>query len=353
MSLTEDIRTRARQIGFDFASVAPAEPAPDAERLTQWLAAGMHGTMTWMEDPHGERRDPRRALPWVRSLVLVGLGYDTGAAPSTDPARGAISRYAWGTDYHREVRARLALLQEAIGSLAPGCHTQPFVDTSPIMEKGHAAAAGLGWQGKHTNLLRVRYGSWFFLGGLATDLELEADRPARDHCGTCARCIDICPTRAIVAPYVLDARLCIAYLTIENRGPIPVELRPAIGNRIFGCDDCQAVCPWNKFAVRSTIAGFAPRAGNLDAELPGLFALSQGQWNRRFGPTPVRRAHYDGFLRNVAVALGNWGTAEAAAALRTRANDPSPLVREHVVWALEQCARRAAIAVPAVAREHG
>jgi epoxyqueuosine reductase len=347
MSLAEGIRAQARDAGFDFVGVAPARPAPDAERFSEWLGQGMHGTMTWMEDPQGHRRDPRRALPWSRSLVLVGLGYCTGDLPSPDPSHGAISRYAWGRDYHRQVRTRLAVLQTAIGRLAPGCRTMPFVDTSPMLEKGHAEAAGLGWRGKHTNLLRKRYGSWFFLGGLATDLELEADLPARDHCGTCTRCIDVCPTRAIVAPYVLDARLCIAYLTIENRGPIPVELRPAIGNRIFGCDDCQEVCPWNKFAVRTSVEGFEPRIGNLNPLLPGLFALTQGQWNRRFGPTPVRRAHYDGFLRNVAVALGNWGTAEAAAALRTRLDTPSPLVREHVAWALEQCGRAAAAVPPA------
>ena len=350
ISLADAIRARAREAGFEFAGVAPACPAPGAERLREWLAAGMHGTMSWMEDPLGHRSDPRLALPWARSLVLVAASYFTGEAPSPDPAHGAISRYAWGRDYHHEVRARLAALAGAVAALVPGCRMLPFADTSPVLEKGHAEAAGLGWRGKHTNLLRKQHGSWFFLGGLATDLDLAPDAPARDHCGTCTRCIDICPTRAIVAPYVLDARRCIAYLTIENRGPIPVELRPAIGNRIFGCDDCQEVCPWNKFAVRTSSAGFQPRAGNLDPFLPALFALTRGQWNRRFGPTPVRRAHYDGFLRNVAVALGNWGSCEAAAALATRLDDPSPLVREHVVWGLERCRHQAAAAA-APARE--
>ncbi len=336
-SLAESIRVRAREAGFDFAGVAAARPAPGAERLREWLEAGMHGGMSWMEDPLGNRTDPRRALPWARSLVLVGLRYLTGEAPSSDPSQGAISRYAWGGDYHREIRARLEELRTAIAALAPGCRTLPFVDTSPVMEKAHAEAAGLGWRGKHTNLVRERFGSWFFLGGLATDLELDADRPARDRCGTCARCADACPTHAIVAPYVLDSRRCLAYLTIENRGPIPEEMRAAVGNRIFGCDDCQVACPWNKFAIRSSLACFEPRPGNLQPRLPELFALTPGRWNRRFGPTPVRRATYEGFLRNVAVALGNWGTEAAAAALRARERDASPLVREHVAWGLQRC----------------
>lgn len=352
ISLVETIRARARDAGFDFAGVAPAGPAPGTERLEEWLRLGMHGTMSWMEDPEGHRRDIHRALPWARSLVLVGLGYHTGDAPSTAPDRGAISRYAWGLDYHRMVRARLETLAVSITSLVPGCRTHAFVDTSPVMEKTHAEAAGLGWRGKHTNLLRKRFGSWFFLGGLATDLELPPDRPANDHCGTCSRCIDICPTRAIVAPYVLDARRCIAYLTIEHRGTIPVEMRPAIGNRIFGCDDCQEVCPWNRFAVRTPIADFMPRPGALAPLLPALFALTQGQWSRRFRRTPVRRAGYLGFLRNVAVALGNWGTREAAAALTTRRDDASPLLREHVAWALARCNRPGAAALPN-AREEG
>jgi epoxyqueuosine reductase len=275
------------------------------------------------------------------------LSYWTGEGVTKDPSRGAISCYAWGRDYHREVRSRLEALRAALAARFPGCRTHPFVDTSPVLEKALAADAGLGWRGKHTNLLRKRAGSWFFLGGLATDLDLEPDRPARDHCGTCTRCIDVCPTRAIVAPYVLDARLCISYLTIEHRGSIPRELRTAIGNRVFGCDDCQEVCPWNRFAVATSIEAFLPRAESLNPALPDLFALSRSEWNRRFKKTPVRRAGYEGFLRNVAVALGNWGAPEAVPALLPRLEDPSALVRGHVAWALGRIgtpAARAALA---------
>ena len=332
--LSEQIRRRAREAGFALAGITTAHRAPLADMLRAWLERGMHGTMRYMEDGDGRRADPQLYLPWARALVVVGLNYYTAHALSSSPEHGAISRYAWGRDYHRLVRERLERLRAAIAALAPGCRTQPFVDTSPVLEKGVAAAAGLGWRGKHTNLLRKQYGSWFFLGGLATDLELEPDPPARDHCGTCRRCIDVCPTRAIVAPYVLDARLCISYLTIELRGPIPRALRPLVGNRIFGCDDCQDVCPWNRFAQVTHVAGFEPGDGNLNPRLVDLMGLTRSEWNRRFKRTAIRRAHYEGFLRNVAVALGNWGTPAALPALLVRLDDASPLVRGHVAWAV-------------------
>jgi epoxyqueuosine reductase len=333
-SLADRIHASALAVGFDLAGIAAARPAPDAPRLAAWLARRMHGTMRWMEDPDSSRADPRRWIPWARSLVVVGLAYYTPHDHSTAPGRGVISRYAWGRDYHHEMRTRLATLGDDLARLAPGCRTQAFADTSPVLEKALAEAAGLGWRGKHTNLIRKRFGSWFFLGGLATDLDLDADRSARDHCGRCTLCIEVCPTGAIVAPYVLDARLCIAYLTIENRGPIPRALRPAIGSRIFGCDDCQEVCPWNRFAVRTRVAAFEPLDGVPSPLLPDLFALGSAAWNRRFRKTPVWRAGYRGFLRNVAVALGNWGAPAAAPALVARAGDPSALVRGHVAWAL-------------------
>jgi len=333
-TLTDAIRDAAHSVGFEFAGCTQAKPAPLAAQLRQWLAAGMHGTMRYMEDADGHRADPHAYVPWARSLVVVGLSYHTPHTLSTEPNFGAISRYAWGRDYHHEVRARLERLREQVATLAPGCRTQPFVDTSPILEKGVAEAAGLGWRGKHTNLIAKRAGSWFFLGGLATDLELAPDAPARDHCGTCTRCITACPTGAIVAPYVLDARLCIAYLTIELRGPIPRELRPPIGNRIFGCDDCQDVCPWNRFAHRTRVPEFEPRDGNLNPLLLDLIGMTRREWNRRFKKTPVRRAHYEGFVRNVAVALGNWGAPEIVPPLLARLDDASALVRGHVAWAL-------------------
>ena len=338
-ALTARVRAAATEAGFDLVGISPAQRAPLAEQLHAWLQHGMHGTMRYMEDPEGHRADPVAYLPWARSLVLVGLNYQTPHALSQDPARGAISRYAWGLDYHRLLRARLEKLRQAMDVLAPGSRTHPFVDTSPVLEKGVAEAAGLGWRGKHTNLLRKRYGSWFFLGGLGTDLRLGYDRPARDHCGTCTRCITACPTGAIVAPYVLDARLCISYLTIELRGPIPRALRPLVGNRIFGCDDCQDVCPWNRFATSTTEPGFEPRQGNLNPLLLDLMGMAKNEWNRRFRHSPIRRAHYAGFLRNVAVALGNWGAPEAVPTLLARLDDPHPLVRGHVAWALGQCGR--------------
>ena len=333
-STSAHVRARAEAAGFDFVGIAPAHPAPLADLLHAWLAEGMHGSMRYMEDPDGRRQDPRQYLPWARSLVLLGLNYYTPHALTQDPDRGAISRYAWGADYHRVLRARLERLRADLVQLDPAARFHLFVDTSPVLEKGLAEAAGLGWRGKHTNLLRRRAGSWFFLAGLATDLVLDYDSPARDHCGTCTRCITACPTGAIVAPYVLDARLCISYLTIELRGPIPRELRRLVGNRIFGCDDCQDVCPWNRFAQPAEVEGFEPRAGNLNPLLVDLFGISKSEWNRRFKKTPVRRAHYEGFLRNVAVALGNWGSAAAVPALVARLDDPHALVRGHVAWAL-------------------
>jgi epoxyqueuosine reductase len=333
-ALAGRILAAAQDAGFDFAGIAPCGPGVHAEHLSAWLERGMHGSMAYLEDPEGRRGDPRRYLPWARSLVVVGLSYDSGETLSQQPQHGAISRYAWGRDYHRSVRQRLQTLREAVVQMDPGTRTHPFVDTSPILEKGVAQRAGIGWQGKHTNLIRKRSGSWFFLGGLATDLTLPASDAARDHCGTCRSCIDICPTRAIVAPYVLDARLCIAYLTIEHRGPIPRELRAAIGNRIFGCDDCQEVCPWNRHAQRTTVAEFHPVTDNLNPRLLDLIGMTRREWNRRFKKTPVRRAHYEGFIRNVAVALGNWADSQVVPALTARLDDESALVRGHVAWAL-------------------
>ena len=330
----DDVRALAQRAGFELAGVTPARRAPGASRLRQWLDAGMHGEMAWMRDANEVRADPTRWVEWARSLVLVGLAYGSDNDETAAPDRGVISRYARGRDYHREMRARLEVLRRWLGDAVPGCRTQPFVDTSPVLEKDFAAAAGLGWQGKHTNLIAGRAGSWFFLAGLATDLDLEADAPSVDRCGTCTDCIDVCPTRAIVAPYVLDARLCIAYLTIEHRGVIDRALRPAIGNRIFGCDDCQDVCPWNRHAVRARGEAFEPRDGNLAPRLVEWIGMSRREWNRRFKHTPVRRATYPGFIRNVAIALGNWGAAEAGAPLAARLDDESALVRGHVAWAL-------------------
>jgi epoxyqueuosine reductase len=330
------------EVGFEHVGFAPSAPGPRAAHLPQWLQDGMHGSMAYLEDADGRRGDPRRYLPWARALLVVGLNYDAGDALSQEPSKGALSRYAWGRDYHRTVRQRLEQLRALVAQAAPQARTHPFVDTSPLLEKGVAQAAGIGWQGKHTNLIAGKKGSWFFLGGLATDLSLEADVPAPDHCGTCTRCIDICPTGAIVAPYVLDARLCIAYLTIEHRGPIDRALRGAIGNRIFGCDDCQDVCPWNKHAQKTSIPEFHPAPGNLNPQLLDLIGMTRREWNRRFKKTPVRRAHYEGFIRNVAIALGNWAHADTVGPLLDRLDDDAALIRGHVAWALGQVRNHAA-----------
>jgi len=343
-TLAESIREAAHRIGFERVGFTAAAPAPQSARLRDWLDAGMHATMAYMQDPDGRREDPKNYVPWARSIVVVALAYRTDDRLSTDPSRGAISSYAWGSDYHREVRSRLEVLRTAIAALAPASRTHPFVDTSPVLEKGFAEAAGIGWRGKHTNVIAQRDGSWFFLGGLLTDLELRPDAPARDRCGTCERCLDVCPTGAIVAPYVVDARRCIAYLTIENRGPIDRALRPLIGNRVFGCDDCQDVCPWNRHAARTRIAAFEPRDGSSNPLLVSLVSMTRTEWNRRFKKTPVRRATYEGFIRNVAVALGNWGAPEAAAGLIARIDDPSALVRGHVAWALGRVGTAEALA---------
>lgn len=337
-SLAALIRARAHDAGFERVGFAAAAPAPHAEGLRAWLAAGMQGSMTYMQDPDGNREDPTRYLPWARSVIALGLAYRSGQDVTADPDRGAISSYAWGRDYHAVVRARLETLRASIAAAAPGARTHPFVDTSPVLEKGLAEAAGIGWRGKHSNVIAQRAGSWFFLSGLLTDLELPPDGAARDHCGTCVRCIDVCPTGAIVRPYVVDARRCIAYLTIEHRGSIDRELRPLLGNHIFGCDDCQDVCPWNRHAVRTRLPEFEARPGALNPALLDLIGISRSEWNRRFKKTPVRRATYEGFVRNVAVALGNWGDPQAVPALAARLDDPSPLVREHVAWALGRIA---------------
>src|SRR5262249_43522859 len=343
-TVAESIRAAAHRAGFERVGFTAAKPAPHAHELRAWLEAGMHATMAYMQDPDGRRANPKTYVPWARSVVVVALAYRTDDTLSTDSSRAAISSYAWGDDYHREARSRLEALRTSIAELVPGSRTHPFVDTSPVLEKGFAEAAGIGWRGKHTNVIAQRAGSWFFLGGLLTDVDLEPDAAARDRCGTCERCIDVCPTRAIVAPYVVDARRCIAYLTIENRGPIERAFRPLIGNRVFGCDDCQDVCPWNRHAARTRVAAFAPRDGNLNPLLSSLITMTRTEWNRRFKKTPVRRATYEGFIRNVAVALGNWGDPSAAPGLIARLADPSPLGRGHVAWALGRVATADAIA---------
>lgn len=299
--------------------------------------------MAWLERDVERRTTPSTVVDGARSVLVVTRSYFTGHPASADPAHGRISRYAWGDEYHEVMGHAIRALYEQIQHLAPAATGRYYVDTGPVMEKAWAEIAGLGWIGKHTNLVTVGEGSWFFLGAIILDLELDPAAPARDHCGSCTACIDVCPTRAIVAPYVLDAGLCISYLTIEHRGAIPVSLRSAIGNRVFGCDECQDVCPWNRFArVVDGASPFEPRAENLEPRLLSLLALDEAEFRERFRNSPIRRAKYAGFLRNVAIALGNSGDQAAVPALIERLAHESPLVRSHCAWALGQLGGEAA-----------
>jgi epoxyqueuosine reductase len=296
--------------------------------------------MRWMERDPSRRADPTAVLPAARTVISVALGYYRGdwpAAPSEESGapRGRIARYAWGRDYHKRLKKKLLRLAAAIGELTPAARTLAYVDTGPVLDRGWAERAGLGWIGKNTNVILKGRGSWSFLGEILTDLVIPPDPPARNYCGRCARCIAACPTGAIVGPYELDARRCISYLTIEHRGPIPLALRPAIGTRIFGCDDCQEVCPWNRFATRTANPDFSERPEQQTPELIPLLNLDLSSFAVRYQGTALRRAGRDRFVRNVAVALGNLGDPRATEPLRrSLERDPSALVRGHAAWAL-------------------
>jgi epoxyqueuosine reductase len=337
----EDLLQLARAEGFADAGVAGVELPEDEARLEQWLEAGMHGRMDYMAR-HGTRRSrPHELRPGTVRVISLRMDYWPGdaadpAAVLADPSLGYISRYALGRDYHKVMRQALARVAEAIAARIPHDY-RVFVDSGPVLEKALARNAGLGWIGKHTNLIAREAGSYFFLGEILTDLPLPIDTPASAHCGSCSACLPACPTNAIVAPYQLDARRCISYLTIELRESIPVELRAAIGNRIYGCDDCQLVCPWNKFARAASHPDFRIRHG-LDApRLAELLAWTREDFEHRFEGSAVRRIGYDAFIRNVAVALGN-GPADPAVmkALHDRCSDDSTLIAEHSRWALDR-----------------
>ena len=332
---TDAIRLAATSLGFDRCEAASVRNLDAAPRLREWLASGMHGSMQWMERSADRRADPGLVVPEARSVLVVTRSYWTGEEASTDASRARISRYAWGDEYHDVLGTALRDLYERIQEIAPGVAGRYYIDTGPVMEKAWAELAGLGWIGKHSNLISAGVGSWFFLGAIVLDCELAYGEPAHDQCGSCTACIDLCPTRAIVAPYVVDARLCISYLTIENRGPIPRKLRADIGNRIFGCDECQDVCPWNRFAqVGAAASAFAARDDLRAPDLVELLGLDEEGFKTLFRGSPVKRARYQGFLRNVAVALGNSDHPRAVSALTTRLQHESALVRGHCAWAL-------------------
>ncbi len=333
-SLSSQIREEAARLGFFQVGIAPAGPLAAANRFNTWLERGFHGEMNYLERQALQRQDPRSILADAQSVLVLGLNYYTGESAADGPMKGRISRYALGEDYHPIVRERLERLLGHIQILDPSARGICYSDTGPIMEKAWGAQTSLGWIGKNTNLLNRKMGSWFFLGVILLNVELDYDAVQDSHCGTCFRCMDICPTGAIVAPYVLEARRCISYLTIELRGSIPYGLRPMIGNRIFGCDDCQTSCPWNRFAAPTAEKGFHSREGTLLPDLVSLAGISAEEFKKRFRNSPIWRATRDGFVRNVVVALGNSGSPDAVPALEHSLQDASPLVRAHAAWAL-------------------
>ena len=345
-ALKGDIVRWGRELGFQQLGVSDTDLAEAESRLRTWLNAGRHGTMEYMQR-HGTRRSrPADLVPGTVRVISARMDYlpaenDDPRSRLDDDSRAYVSRYALGRDYHKVMRHRLKTLAARIERHTDSSGYRVFVDSAPVLEKPIAEKAGLGWIGKHTNLINKDAGSWFFLGELYTDLPLPVDSATSAHCGTCRACIDVCPTDAIVAPYRLDARRCISYLTIELKGPIPVEFRNAIGNRIYGCDDCQLYCPWNKFARPTAEGDFAPRHGLDAAELTELFAWSEATWLERTTGSAIRRIGYERWLRNIAVALGNAaGTPRVVAALESRRDSSSGLVAEHVAWALAEQRRK-------------
>jgi len=337
--LARDIRAWGRELGFGAVGIADIDLGAAEAGLAAWLAAGFHGEMDYMAR-HGLRRArPAELVPGTVSVICARMDYwpahDDAAAALAAPERAYVSRYALGRDYHKVMRHRLQALADRIARAVGPYGHRVFTDSAPVLEVELAGRAGLGWRGKHTLLLSRDAGSYFFLGEIYTDLALPPDEPAEEHCGTCTRCIEACPTRAIVGPYRLDARRCISYLTIELYGSIPAELRPLVGNRVYGCDDCQLACPWNKYAQAAREPGFAAREGVDRATLVELFAWTRAEFDARLAGSAIRRIGYERWLRNLAVGLGNAPTSDAVvAALRARADDASPLVREHVAWAL-------------------
>lgn len=375
MTLTEVVKEKAYELGFDVIGIAPAKRAPHAEAYASWVDSGYAATMGYMTRDVTRREDPRHVLPGAHSVVVVGLSYfvaDPLAELWDDPSRGRIARYAWGTDYHDVMLPRLGQLAEFIEYQARReVQCRPYVDTGPVLERDIAAQAGLGFIGKNTCLINPTLGSYLFLGEILLDLELDYDEPATDSgaqikfqahrepmistrggrgvnvssppvqrvatCGACTRCLEKCPTHAFPAPYILDSNRCISFLTIELKGSIPLEMRPLIGNWIFGCDVCQSVCPWpRRFSRPSSLPFLDLAPEQIAPKLLDLIRLSDDEFRMRFRQTPLWRAKRRGLLRNVAVALGNWGNPQAVPALRRALDDPEPLIREHAAWALAQ-----------------
>jgi epoxyqueuosine reductase len=345
--LTSALRAEAARLGLHRIGFARPELAGPAGRLDAWLKRDYAGEMAYIGRRAADRADPGRLLAGFRSAIVATEPYADAPARDVfreldDPGRAYFARYARGADYHDVLKAKLERLAEAAARLAPGAAFRVYVDTGPVLEKDLGIQAGLGWRGRHTNLIDPAGGNWLFLGVVLTDLDLagDEDAPLPDRCGSCTRCLDACPTNAFPAPYVLDARRCISYLTIELKGPIPTALRPAVGNRVFGCDDCLAVCPWNRFAARAREAAYAARGVTAGAPLMDLMGMDERDFARRFAGTPVERTKRRGLLRNVSVALGNAGDPAAVPALARALDDAEPLVRGHAAWALGEIARK-------------
>ena len=345
-TLSADIKAAAQRLGFALAGISPVQLPPHGETFARWLRDGFAGELGYMSRTEALRRDPHELVPWAQSIISVGMNYYT---PFTRPempdsSEGWISRYAWGDDYHELIKARLErLLDDIRGLCTEPVEGRAFVDSGPVLERDFAGVAGLGWIGKNTHLISPKRGSWFFLGELFVDLPLVYDRPMRDRCGQCDLCLKACPTNAFVGPYVLDARRCISYLTIELKGAVPRHLRPLVGNHIFGCDICQEVCPYNVKAQATAEAAFGPRSGLLAPQLIPLLSLTEAEFRQRFRGSPILRAKRRGFLRNVAVALGNLKCQEAVPALIATLDDVEPLVRGHAAWALGEIGTSAAM----------
>lgn len=351
--MKESIRQRALELGFDDCRFTTAAAPASVDKFQNWLAGSQHGEMVWLERTAPKRIDPQKVLPGARSVITLAASYAQGdryrvtsdeSSPEPNPRHpppatrhATVARYARYADYHDVLGERLKALTEFVNQRG-GTHVKSlwYVDTGPLLERDLAQRAGLGFIGKHTNVISRRFGNWLLLAEIITTLELEPDAPEKNHCGNCVRCIDACPTRAITAPFQLDARLCISYLTIELKGPIPVELRPAIGNRIFGCDDCLAVCPWNRFAREGKMMKAHARPDLAAPDLAGLLQLDEAGFKSRFAGTPILRTKRRGLLRNVCVALGNVGDASGLPALEKAAGDAEPLIAEHARWAVEQ-----------------
>jgi len=346
--MTTEVKTQlvdlARELGFDSCRIAACSPPTHAEEFGEWLDKGAHGEMTYMARGDEKRRDPNQILPDAKSIIVLALNYfhsepEWRLAGAEKPGlRGRIARYAWGDDYHDVIEAKLRKIDNFLSEF--GGTQKCYVDTGPILERDHAASAGIGWHGKSTMLINEKLGTWFFLAEILTTLELPTDAPARERCGTCERCIKACPTGAITAPHKLDARRCISYLTIELKSSIPIELRALIGDRIFGCDDCLDACPWNRFAKVSRESAFAARKSTTEFSLRDYLALSETEFRNLFRDSPIKRIKRRGFLRNVCVALGNLGTSDDLPALERAARDDEPLIAEHAHWAIQQIEHR-------------